>query len=589
MFPTSIEVQQAFALMQRGLTEQAEHLLQRRLVADPHDPATHRMMGLVAARTSRIGLAIQHLTTACERAPDSGMLHCELGRVLASNGQLEPALKHFHNATTLEPGQVEGWMFFGITALRLHRIHEGLLALRHAHSLTPQDQQVLAELANAEFHHGHPDDALPLWQELTRRRPDDVDNQLRLAETLSRLGLHGEAIESYQAALQRLPGSADLWMALGQAHEDSGERGGARTAYEAALTIKPGWAFPLSGLLGIQRASSPPPLIEQAQRLQHGDSLSDAERALIGYQLGKVHDGRGDYPAAFDSWRDANQARRRMTAPLDREALDQWVQRVIGAGRPPPQWATDPASSDDSRPIFVVGMPRSGTTLTEQIIAAHPQAFGCGELPDIALIARRLGDAGRSPATPQQLLREKADLYLASASRHAPTDAKRLVDKAPLNFFNLDLIARMLPRARVIWCRRDPRDIGLSIYSENFGLEATFATDLADIAHYINAHDALMQHWQSVLPIPILELQYADMVSSPETHARRLIEFVGLPWDPACLQFHQSTRGVQTPSRWQVREPIHTRSLGRWRHYLEQLEPLVQALDHPPPRTDESP
>ena len=159
-----------------------------------------------------------------------------------------------------------------------------------------------------------------------------------------------------------------------------------------------------------------------------------------------------------------------------------------------------------------------------------------------------------------------------------PPDALRLIDKAPLNFNELGLISLLFPQARVIWCRRDPRDIAVSVYGENFALEERLASDLADIGHYINQQTRLMRHWQAELPLPVLELRYEDLATDPETQARRLVEFAGLPWDRACLEFHRSERGVQTPSRWQVKQPIYTRSIGRWRHYQDHLAPLLAVL-----------
>src|SRR5690606_26154961 len=189
--------------------------------------------------------------------------------------------------------------------------------------------------------------------------------------------------------------------------------------------------------------------------------------------------------------------------------------------------------SGDERPVFVVGMPRSGTTLTEQIIATHSRAHGCGELPDLPLLLKTLG--ARWPDSAADLdaafLEREAARYLQAASRHAAEGVLRLVDKTPLNYFNLGLVAMLFPRARIVWCRRDPRDIAISIYSENFALDAQFATSLDAIAHSIALQTRLMRHWQSVLPLPIRELQYEALVEFPETEARGLVDFLGLDWE----------------------------------------------------------
>jgi hypothetical protein len=326
-------------------------------------------------------------------------------------------------------------------------------------------------------------------------------------------------------------------------------------------------------LLALQRKAPPADLVDQATALQARPDLPDRDRALLGYALGKIHDSRGEHAAAMASWHDANAARRRTSGEYNRIRAEAVTRRLMEVFDADFFAQASAAGNPDERPVFVVGMPRSGTTLTEQIIAMHSQAHGCGELPDLPLMVKALGDRwpGDAAGLGRELLEHQAARYLEAAARHAPETALRLVDKSPLNYFNLGLAALLFPRARVVWCRRDPRDIALSIYSENFALDAQFSTGLDAIAHSIALQTRLMRHWQSVLPLPIHELQYESLVESPEPEARRLIAFLDLPWEPACLEFHRSQRAVQTPSRWQVREPIHGRSAGRWRRYADSL------------------
>jgi tetratricopeptide (TPR) repeat protein len=498
----------------------------------------------------------------------------ELGRQQAARGDFDNARRNFEHATRLDPARFEAWFLLGITYMRDERRLEALPALRQAHRLQPGQVDATRALADAEFHAGMPGDALPLWQAVIAARPGDVDARLRLGETLNRLGLLDGEIANYQDALGLLPECADIWMALAQAREDGGDREQAVQAYRQALRFRSGWIPPLAGLLALQRKAPPAELVEQAEALLARPDLPDRDRALLGYALGKIRDSRGMHAAAMASWHDANAARRRTSGPYDRDGAEAGIRRLMEAfdARFFARLATI-GGNPDERPVFVVGMPRSGTTLTEQIISMHSQAHGCGELPDIPLIVKALGN--RWPQSAAELergfLEHEATRYLEAASRHAPATALRLVDKSPLNYFNLGLVALLFPRSRVIWCRRDPRDIALSIYSENFALDAPFATDLEAIAHSIALQTRLMRHWQSVLPLPIHELQYEALVESPEPQARGMIAFLGLPWESACLEFHRSNRAVQTPSRWQVREPIHGRSAGRWRGYADSL------------------
>lgn len=547
-------------------------------------------MALQASQTGREALALRHMATAFDLAPDSIELGFQLGCLQAHAGQFADALDRFRATTGRRPDFADGWYFLGIALMRLRRDAEALPALRTAHRLAPAQPRILRALADLEFRIGYPADALPLWQELTRIYPDDIDVHLKAGETLSRLGFHDQAIASYRAVLARQPEQGDAWLALAQAHEDNGDRPAAQHAYEQALALRPEWTFPLSGLLGLQRGKAAPDLVDRAKRLQASTTLPDADRALIGYELGKAQDGRGEYDAAMASWHDANAARRRMIGEPDLDRLRASVERSREVFTPDTFLRRHDSASRDPRFIFIVGMPRSGTTLTEQIIASHPQAYGCGELPDLALIVRnlpvqlqsRLAWPDTAMAITDDALAEAINRYTEAATRHAPHDAVRLVDKAPLNFFHLGLVALMFPEARVIWCRRDPRDVAISIYGENFSLEEKLATSLAGIGHYINLQNRLMRHWQSVLPLQILESRYESLVSSPEAEARKIIDFAGLEWDPACLDFHLSDRGVQTPSRWQVKQPMHTRSIARWRNYEAALAPLLDVLEEDP-------
>jgi tetratricopeptide (TPR) repeat protein len=582
-------LEQVAALMQRGALADAERGLHQLLAEAPGEAAAHKAMAMLAVRTGRQPLALQHMQHAAALAPDSAALQCELGCLLAHQGQPLPALDHFRRTIDLQPAFADGWYFLGITLGRLNRDQEALPALRRALALAPGQPRLVEALAQVEFRTGFPDDALPLWRELVRLRPGHDDTLLKLGETLSRIGHHLEARQLYVDALEQRPESPDLWMALAQSEEDNGDRDAAASAYERALALRPDWAFPLSGVLGLLRGKAPEPRVAQAKALQSRSDLPDPDRALIGYELGKVFDGRGEYQAAMASWDDANAARRRMIGEFDLPALQQRVARSLAVfDRALFEQAR--GGSRDERPVFVVGMPRSGTTLTEQIIGSHAQAHGCGELPDMALIARNLPSRDGSPQQWPHIiedidpgsLQQAIDRYLAATTRHAPAEALRLVDKSPMNFYLLGLVALMFPRARVVWCRRDPRDIAVSIYGENFSLSERFATRLEGIGHSINLQNRLMRHWQKVLPLPILELDYEQLVSDIEPQARRLIEFTGLPWDPACLQFHRSDRGVQTPSRWQVRQPVHTRSVGRWKNYAFAMAPLLAALEPDP-------
>ncbi|HET8819313.1 MAG TPA: sulfotransferase [Xanthomonadaceae bacterium] len=540
-----------------------------------------------AARAGDMATAAAHMAEACRRAPTRGDLQFQLGSLLAHAGRFEEALRHFRAATALTPGSAEAWLFQGRALAGLGRNAEALRAFRDAYRIAPADPRILDAVAEAEFMHGWPADALPLWASRLTRDPMDTHARLRTAESLARTGDQDGAVVLYREGVRLLPDSDALWLALGQAEEDCGRRDAARAAYEQALALHPDWPFALACLVGMLRGEASDALLARAGRVHDAPATGDADRALLGYALGKAHDARGDHACAMDRWAQANAARRRVAGEPDPAAWDRRIDRIIDTF--PSGCFAQPAAdaSDDGRFVFIVGMPRSGTTLTEQLLASHPLVHACGELPDMAMVARELGPSGLLHGAPAGALLAPGALasgvarYHAAATRHAPADAKRLVDKEPTNFLHLGLVALMFPRARVVWCRRDPRDVAVSIFGENFALEETWATRLDTIGTYIRGQERLMRHWQAVLPLPILEFPYEALVGSTESGARAIVDFAGLPWDRACLDFHDNARAVQSPSRWQVRQPVHTRSVGRWRNYEAHLGPLLEALEAP--------
>jgi hypothetical protein len=237
----------------------------------------------------------------------------------------------------------------------------------------------------------------------------------------------------------------------------------------------------------------------------------------------------------------------------------------------------------NDQPVFIVGLPRSGTTLTEQILSAHPQFYGAGELPELGRLAASVLGPEESMWQAASLLdqdhsRLLAGKYLAALRDGAPKGRLRISDKSPLNFFQLAFAALLFPSARIVHCRRAARDNALSIWLENFSPEQRYATDFDDLAYFHAQYERLMAHWHDVLPLRIHAVQYEDTVVSLERQARGLISFLGAEWDDCCLDFHSSRRAVQTPSRWQVRQPIYSGSVGRWRAYAEFLPRLDAAF-----------
>jgi hypothetical protein len=345
----------------------------------------------------------------------------------------------------------------------------------------------------------------------------------------------------------------------------------------------------LIGLAQTLRAKLPPADAEQlAAELNR--PVPEPLRAGVHFGLAQVADARGDYSQAADHLNLANamtraffDARGQAYNPGKFSTEISQLMDVFGADF---FAQTRGYGVEDERPVFVVGMPRSGTTLVEQILASHPQVFGAGErrfaYQSLVRLAKEPGPlgglvAGLGRPTPEAV-RGSADWHLGELRRLDGGRATRVVDKMPENFMLLGWLAVVFPKARFIHCRRDVRDVALSCWMTNFS-HIRWANDLEHIAGRVQDYRRVMDHWRAVLPVPILEMDYEQLVADQEGESRKLVDWLGLNWDPACLEFYRSERLVKTASVTQVRQPMYSKSVGRWRHYEDALRPFLRALD----------
>ncbi|HED66122.1 MAG TPA: tetratricopeptide repeat protein [Planctomycetes bacterium] len=372
--------------------------------------------------------------------------------------------------------------------------------------------------------------------------------------------------EAATRALRFLPRDGAVHGFLAWAEEMDGNREAAIRRFRRALELDP---TRTSDWLHLARLGGIADPAELECRLEE-PKLAGVDRAAIGYALGEVHKRAGRPRDAFEAW---DRAAHSFEPDYHAAAYDAIAGELIARANAP--FFERPCGGDPTRaPIFIVGMPRSGTSLVERILGAHPDIEALGERMEMSELAVDLaGATGKGVGYPRGLrdLTPKVESHLAArylASLRPDPSRARFTDKAPANFVNLALIARLFPNARVIATQRDPRDVALSCFSTWFGADrCRFSYGLDTIRHFQATHDRLMSHWRAVLPLPILEVRYEDLVQGGEPQLRRLIEFTGLPFDPACARFHEKGPLCFTASNEQVREPLHPRSIGRWREY----------------------
>jgi hypothetical protein len=318
----------------------------------------------------------------------------------------------------------------------------------------------------------------------------------------------------------------------------------------------------------------------EAQRIA-AKPLRARDEIHLRYAIGKYFDDVKNFEQAFINYRRANELAKLSRASHDREQVKRafdaiaqhydraWVEQARNWGSP------------SIRPVFVVGMPRSGTSLAEQILASHPRVFGAGELPYWQNAAARMAASAPRDEPGESASRALAENYMRLLTDMS-TDAERVVDKMPGNFIHLGLIHAALPQARIVHLQRNPLDTCLSIYFQNFHRAHTYANDLEDLAHYYSEYLRIMEHWRSVLPADaILDVPYESLVDEQEVWSRKMIEFIGLSWDPACIDFHKTSRRVNTFSKWQVRQKISRSSVERWRNYAPFIRPLMRLAEAP--------
>lgn len=570
----------------------ARRLCEAHLSASPDDPGAHRYLAQVLIVVGEQEQAIAIATRATELAPQDPRAWSDLGRVHALAPKIHDAILCFEQAVALDPQYADGWHNLGLACKQTGQTQRAFEAFKQALLIDQTRADSYIALGDLLVGHDQLDEALVCFERAVAHDPQLSHAQARLAQELSRRGEVKRARSLLQRSIALNPNDVDNWVDLGRTLEDLGQAEAALSCYRAVLRKQPGHAFVLGQYLALVKGDEGLEWLEQVEQVLNRSGDSKEGKALIGYGLAKFYDRRGSYKEAAHAATRANAARRKATGPLDREGLRSRVSAIMATYTSEFFNERRQLGLGTDQPVFIVGLPRSGTTLTEQILAAHPFMHGAGELPDLARLARQV--VAEQDAAPWQAavhLQEMASRglahdYLNALRRQAPPDCPRISDKQPLNFFHLAFVALLFPNARVIHCRRDARDNALSIWMENFNPDQRYATDFDDLAFFTAQERRLMAHWRSVLSLPILPVQYEDVVADLEGQARRLIAFLGAPWDDRCLDFHQSDRAVQTPSRWQVRQPIYSRSVNRWqryRNFLPELERMFSGFGNDTP------
>jgi len=574
------------ALAMLGRLDDAECSYRQALRIEPDYADAHYSLGNILGGMARLSEAEASYRQALRLRPDFAEAYGNLGNVMSEQGRLHEAETSYRQALQLNPGYVVAHFNLGNICHKLGRLSEAEASYRRALQYKPDFVEAYCNLGRTL----HDLDCLPEAEASYRQalliRPDSPEIHSNLGNVLLDLHRMDEAEACYLRALSISPDYAEAHCKYGIYLLEAGRLDEAVASLRRALEISPDcieaqFSLALAGKVkpeGKDLAA----LVAAEEAFRSGARpLSEKDAMFLHFALGKSYDDIGDYDKAFPHFIEGCRLKR-VTFGYDPDEMERYfvsimrnfdaesMERLRGGGDP------------SQIPIFVLGMPRSGTTLTEQIIASHPGVHGAGELPDLMGIARRDIGGRVFPDNMSRLDRGRmaawGEEYVAGLRRRAP-EARRITDKTPRNFLAVGLIHLMLPDAKIIHVNRNPVDTCLSCFTTlfNHGQEHTY--DLAELGRYYAGYARLMRYWRKVLPEgAFLEVQYEDIVADQEGQARRLIEYCGLEWDDACLDFHENRRAVHTASMTQVRQPIYRSSVERWRRYEKFLGPLFGAL-----------
>ncbi|MEE4216061.1 MAG: sulfotransferase [Xanthomonadales bacterium] len=543
----------AFEIHQSGRLDEARGLYREILSLEPHDADTNNLMGLLCIQSGAPVKAARHLKRALRADPENAQAHYNLGVAYKDMERMPEAAEAFATAALLDDDKIEYQSSLG-NALRLSgRAAEAVRILERAVRKASGNPGLRLNLALAQN---------DLGASLIRKRAPQ------------------QAVRHFLRAIELEPAHARAHMNLGLTLEQLGQLAGAERSYRAAIKAQPGFADAHFQLAHLRTHRSSQTEISAMKSLLKKPGTGRKDRIRLAYGLGFAMESAERYPEAFSYMTRAHRLQ------ADRSSFDigtacrrfEKIQHIFSKERLAAAEANGPP---DERPVFIVGMPRSGTTLAEQVLASHPSVHGTGETMALARAARLASPRQPFPGGLDQLsedqLNAAAEAYLLELTADAG-GALRLTDTTPMNFLYAGFAAMLLPGARFVFCTRDPMDNCLSIYRQMLTGANEFTHTLENLGAYYRLHLDLLNHWESALPGRVFRLQYEDLIRDNENQVGKLLEFCGLPFDDRCLKFYESDRVVRSPSAAQVRQPVYDTSIGAWKRYEKELTPLMDAL-----------
>ena len=605
----------------RGKLDEAVKALERAVELDPKSAQALNNLGIVNYDKRNFGKAIECYRKAISIDPGYAEAHNNLGNALRTQRKFDEAIGEYEAAIEIRENYPEAYNNMGTVFRDMQKLEEAEASFRRAVALRanylealtnlsgiliaqkryedalrilgdtlkahPENIQALLLVARAQSARGAAPLAMRALQTILKKEPENLEALTLAGQTCHELDKYDDALRHLEKALELKPNSIETLNYYGVVLKSVGRLDDARKTFIKALEAQPRAIGTYSNLVDLEKFTKDNELFQTMERIiSRVKDPQDPRFMALHFALGKAYDDIGDYEKAFHHYSTGARLKRPTLKYEEAEVFtffddikkifnEEYFESHKDVGNP------------SQVPIFIVGMPRSGSTLTEQIVSSHPRVFGAGEIKNLSMCIGQLRQkfpslpkfpAFAEVAKPTQLS-SVAKNYLAMINRIS-NSGERVTDKLLTNFFFAGLIHTMFPQAKIIHTKRNPIDSCLSTYTKLFKDDMPHSYDLTELGRYYRKYEELMAHWCSVLPSSgFFEIQYEDLIGDPETHARKLIEFCELEWDPACLKFHESKRPVKTASVSQVRKPIYNTSVERWRRYGDSLNPLIEALE----------
>ena len=567
------------ALQESLKLDESRLCLERALMLEPNNPQTLSNLGNTLKRLGRAAEAEKRWSAALALKPDYAEAHSNLSNLFTDQGEYERAEAMARRAIELDPRLADAYINLAAAHTARHGDAHALQVLDALLAFAPAHPRGLAARALALKELDRLDEGLEAAKRAALAAPQSPEPHNAMGSVYQAMGQFEPALAAYLCAAA-LPGPAqmDAIANLGQLQMEFGRKEEAMKATAEAAKAFPDAPGILFAQTDLKTFAPGDPLIGKMQALLARDGMSVSDRITLLFGLGKAFLDIGDSEAAFRHYDEGNRLKR-ATFAYDADANERWMARIAEVFSSDLLAAQADVGARSSLPVFIVGMPRSGTTLIEQILASHPLAHGAGELRTLYSLVDRIGDFPASFASlPEDRWKAIGDAYLAHVAPMA-AGKRHVVDKMPSNFLLCGVIRIALPGAKIIHSRRDAADTCLSCYTKLFAGEQAFSYDQSELGRFHRSYQALMAHWRETLPPSrFLEVDYEWVVGDTEREARRLLDFLGLPWDDRVLKFHETDRPVRTASVNQVRRPIYKTSTGRWRKHAAELGPLLAAL-----------